>query len=731
MHKVFISRRGFEDLMAIPQDKRQAFAKALLGILETDSALKPLQGGDAQAASLELPGGFQAIFRKFAGQDKTASPVWILSALVLQDLLSTMAASLRFAWDGETVELVRVVPNTGLLTPEQPFQRFTIPEFSAWGVPDKIVSKIQNSGEEDELRAFEGDLSGKLFFQLLDTLETYKQYPEDLTILDDKLPRAQALGIEDEILESLEDLFHSDRFAVLESPALLQRMLNSNPPVWSAFALPDQRKWMTRNFKGPVLIRGVAGSGKTSLALLRTKYLAEEILEDNNDWILLTTPYRYATKFMQEDLQRIGCPHLDRIEINDVYSWAKEFLEKQDIKFEVDAAQSLELLKEAIDASRAGMPNMTNAHLDFNFVRDEIAMVIKGRALHGQPDYLALSRRGFGTPLNSEERRQIWRIYLKYQALLSTKNLFDHEDLLVETYKRLTKGSVKIRKYASIIVDDTQDVPPVALKIFNHLAGHNPNGVFMLSDVTQKFTRMGEVLSGLGIESSMKAPLMRTNVRNTSEIITSALTVLGTTPFEDLDGGAATAAVAPEVKRRGSPPVVALHESEDQNILWILELINDLNRNLGYAFGDILLLARTNKFLTLLDVNLTQAQVPCHNFRKFGHDRSVNKVKLCTYQDSRGLESPVVILTEATEGILPQLPAGIDAEELVSHLSREQRLFYNGLVRARDLVYVTGLSGAPSRFLATLPAAIETETTYSETTPDADEHSAGLEHSRE
>lgn len=96
-------------------------------------------------------------------------------------------------------------------------------------------------------------------------------------------------------------------------------------------------------------------------------------------------------------------------------------------------------------------------------------------------------------------------------------------------------------------------------------------------------------------------------------------------------------------------------------------------------------------------------------FTNLDEEVNENVVSLMTLHSAKGLEFPVVFIVGLEEGILPYFKALENEDEL----NEERRLFYVGITRAKEILYLTGArrrklyakakEQEPSRFLSDIP----------------------------
>jgi DNA helicase-2/ATP-dependent DNA helicase PcrA len=94
-------------------------------------------------------------------------------------------------------------------------------------------------------------------------------------------------------------------------------------------------------------------------------------------------------------------------------------------------------------------------------------------------------------------------------------------------------------------------------------------------------------------------------------------------------------------------------------------------------------------------------------------DSDEGAVTLMTLHNAKGLEFPLVFITGLEDGLLPLVRQGAESEDA---MEEERRLFYVGITRAEDLLYITHaqrrwrngetMPSAPSRFIRDLTSEV-------------------------
>ena len=218
-------------------------------------------------------------------------------------------------------------------------------------------------------------------------------------------------------------------FWIPESETELSQILDAPLDAWRIFLHPDQRRLVRMDAKGPVLVRGGAGTGKTVVAMHRARWLAENLCPNPGDRILFTTFTSNLAADIHANLETL-CPELMSkgvIEVKNLDAWVGEFLKQQG--YERRIAYFGEANKEIDDIwNEVGISPGLPDGLSLTFTRDEWRDVVQALGLKERKDYLFAPRTGRGTPINRQTRARLWDVFEAFRARLIETSIAEPDD---------------------------------------------------------------------------------------------------------------------------------------------------------------------------------------------------------------------------------------------------------------------------------------------------------------
>lgn len=571
------------------------------------------------------------------------------------------------------------------------FAGYTDRELLDMGVPEDVLPNIRALDDVNQMDQIERLLPEEVYDRLLGIA---------LGIVERQVVPDQALRRSLERHQGGEDLY---RFVDSEE---FKRALKGEMEEWMLFLAPHQRQLVTRQYNGPARVKGVAGSGKTVVAVHRARHLAREAVKNGGRVLFLTFGSRLpgVNEYLLQRLAGSGAPELDAIECRTVHSWCARFLREQGLPPHVDASALAPALEQAIAQVKPRYPGLAIWSHDTNFFKDEICYVIKGRAVSSLEDYLALERGGRGTPLRESAREAIWEVYQVYQAALQARGLCDWDDFIVEALRLLEASDLKT-PYVCAVVDEIQDLTEATMRLIRRIVPEGPNDLFLVGDGLQRIYPGGYVLGNLGIDITGRGTLLRRNYRNTQEILRAAHAVVAGQHFDDMDEEESEAPEPEYSVRRGEVPLLRRFATVREELQWARQKILQLKEGHAYQDRDFALLYRyrrpyQDRIRECLggDFHLVELGRDAQSY--FGPG-----LKHITFDSAKGLEFKVVFVVGVTDGqFVPRDDWSLKDEELEDYMARERRRLYVAMTRARDLLYLTYSRGQPSRFLNQVPA---------------------------
>jgi superfamily I DNA/RNA helicase/mRNA-degrading endonuclease RelE of RelBE toxin-antitoxin system len=498
--------------------------------------------------------------------------------------------------------------------------------------------------------------------------------------------------------ETREDIY------VFETGEEFEKALAGSLAEWMLFLHPSQKQIVEANFNGPARIKGGAGTGKTVVALHRTRHLARTLATTPPDKILVLSFNNRLAVVMGELLKRLcNDDEYRRIEVKTLHQWCAWYLRHQCYERldKADDSRTSNILDVAIQQAHLEFPESRVFSLSRDFIEDEIRYVIKGRAVTSLDEYLQLKRTGRGTPLGTEERQVIFRIYCHYQQGLSP--LCDWDDFILKSLRHIQRGTPS-GAYVAVVVDEAQDFTEAAMRLIGHIAGNGSNKLLLIGDGQQKIYKGGFALKNVGISIIGRSRILRYNYRNTREILQAAYSMVRNVVFDDLEDEEDIAPPSPEFPHRSGPkPVLKCFLLKEDEIRWVAMQISErVSKRRVNTPGDIGILYMSGKqYGNVIDrvlnaYGLQVTELRRDNANAFFEESSV---KRCTFYSAKGMEFKVVFLVGVTDGTIPTNPA-LPEDALEDTVQRERRLLFVAMTRARDALYISWSEGQPSRFLA-------------------------------
>lgn len=481
----------------------------------------------------------------------------------------------------------------------------------------------------------------------------------------------------------------------------------------------EQKKLILMEPSGHILIKGVAGSGKTTVAVHRISHLMKRYCLEKDDKVLLVTfnkTLRNYIKYLYEKVEN----HDDQISIGEllnnegkvdiktidsiVYSYYRKCF--SDNKFKVATnndkfslmSKAIQLLAEKDHASR--IINHKNA----SFLIDEIEW-IDACLIETIEEYQQVDRIGRATNVmqktpqkllkNSEIRSSIFKLKEIYQELMTRDKLTEFRIINKIALTATVKDS---ETYTHIIIDESQDLTKAQLEMVKHIYKPKPySSITFIADnaqsiYTHSWLGKGRSYTTLGYDMSGKSRTLSKNYRTTTQIAEAAYSLQEKDETLKND----TDFVKPLlVDRKGHYPIYRNFATLKEELDHIKATIHELSSE--YKFSEICVIAKERRIAQEAQHYLAQQKVPCEVLDRDNPNFESDMVKVCTMHSIKGLEFKVVMIICINEGVIP-FTGGMSEDDDKLLESDERKLLYVGMTRANDLLYLSSHQ-KPSRFI--------------------------------
>ena len=587
------------------------------------------------------------------------------------------------------------------------FAAFKDKKLLSLGAADEAIAIARTIETEEELEASEGRFD-PLSFQVLYALAAGYTEEEVYSITGSAVVDTE--NAEDKTFEELITTEESRQTIFTpQSIEELRRFFDGELEGWRVWLHPEQRKLAYKDYNGPAMVRGGAGTGKTVVAMHRAKHIADQLAADpqkQGQKVLVTTFTTTLAKDIEANLKTLCPEHVtgasSRIEVINLDRWGSQYLKKKQFDRRVATTQKdLEqidyLWLEVFDAYP--LPDgLTEA-----FVKAEWEQIIQAKGLDDLSAYLKVSRAGRGTPLNRAKRKELWNIFALYRTKLLQSGLVERDDVYREAIP-LLQGEPGKLGYAAVVVDEAQDMGEQAFKLIRALVpqslNNDKNSIFIVGDAHQRIYNRRASMSACGINIIGRSRRLKLNYRTTHEIRAWAVAVLQGVTVDDLDSGQDTLDGYVSIEH-GIAPQLSGYGSDDEElkalVQWLSELPSDKIRD-----SEIGILAYTNKQVKSVQQHLSKAGVESLILTgDQADDQTTPGVRLCTMHRAKGLEFKAVAIPFMSNSLFPPkwlLDRTVDDADQEDTEAQLKALLHVAATRAKSFLRVSW-AGKLSKFI--------------------------------
>lgn len=438
------------------------------------------------------------------------------------------------------------------------------------------------------------------------------------------------------------------------------------------------------------LINGVAGSGKTLIALNRAILLAKLYPQKKVLFLIHNTP---IVADLKDRLQRSQNGEIKNLEITTFFSWVFSqwrniFSEKATMpKSDKEALKIISLSKHRFPELKYSEQQLFD---ELNFLNDQM--------ISSEGQYLDANRAGQGFALRAADRIMIWSLHEEIRSTLlkSGKRLWSSLPYDVA----LNKNIEKLRKYRFILVDEAQFFAPSWFNVLKK-AQSEGGSLFLCADPNQGFMKSRLSWKSVGLDVAGRTKKLHRSYRTTQSILRAANYVLARATHDDPDDY-----LEPNYEGMviGDKPLFIVKESQQGVLQQVVNEITELYENKKISLSNMLIVFGENKdkfsLVEFISKNIGEENIWWLNKYKKEPPLGFGKeyLRIVSLETATGLEANIVFLI-GMERLMSNYRSPLLSDEEYTQLSEEKaRKTYMAMTRAGSLLVILSSEDLPEDY---------------------------------
>jgi len=469
---------------------------------------------------------------------------------------------------------------------------------------------------------------------------------------------------------------------------------------------PEQEKFVTWavNATGPTLLKGSPGTGKSTVALYRTREILKQLQANGirQPRILFTTYTNALVTFSEQLLQQLLGPAAQFVEVKTADALMYSLVCHSTGQPKLGTTKELlKLIQQAVPKAIATLEgNMLQQQaqqlilqrLQPEYLLEELTDVIDARGIETLTDYQATPRTGRSIPLNKTQRQAIWKLRDYFNELLANQG--------IETWAQMRNRALSLLQatsqpplYDAVIIDEAQDLSPTSLRFLIQLC-QQPSCLFITADANQSI--YGSSFRWSDVHESLKfvgrTGILKINHRTTQEIGEAAYTYLQEGVLDEDDNQRLYI-------HTGPPPAVRAVADRNSEGNLLAQFCRTAAHEFRLGLGACAILVPTEKAGKNITGQLHYLGIEAQFMTSKDLNLNSKGVKVLPLKAAKGLEFPIVAIAGFLEGAYPTIPKGTAPEAAAEILNRERRTLYVAMTRAMRALLVLVPAKKPSALL--------------------------------
>ncbi len=540
-------------------------------------------------------------------------------------------------------------PSSGLFTEE---------ELRGWGIPEKYRPILLGITDENQL--LEVKIPSRYVEILLDRM--FPSSVEEIEAQPEKITSSKAL-------EKFIDKDIADFWLKLDE---------------------KQRDKVEMNAERPVLVKGAPGTGKSTLALHRIKYLIDSGVKN----ILFTTYSESLVRYSHGLLQSLlgEAPEKLGVTVKTCDEIVLDHYPRDSSALQLPEDGGALILQSLLKGCEK---SSSLRNLGADYILEEFETIIQARYITTEGEYLEHDRYGRVKPLKNRQRQELWQLYQKWLRKLAELGYMSIGAVRQRTLEAIEKNRVK--PFDAIIIDECQDLSPVALRLLALLV-KDPKNLYLTADTSQSLYQRGFAWNYIQDVIRFKSDIfcLIRAYRSTAAIMKACLDIIQS----DSSGDAETYVIK-KSSFMGERPQIILKDDWLTEVETIHKFLTKSSRKYSIPIYSSAIICPGAQMGKLIARQLETTGLNAKYLEGGEIHLAQACVKVISLESAKGLEFPFVVVTGLEEGVFPDY-RNLISEEKREFLRQQRRKFYTACTRAMRSLLVYGSRSNPSIFIKEL-----------------------------